>query len=1051
MGRIMYRPGKLSIFLILVLLFQSISSSMISVASAATSTEPTVENLYFTEKDQNEKIQELKVEKEFSIDLILQEGQDTVAEIQLPEGLSLSNESLAQKGLVYEKNTRTLKVDWTKFTVLEKKKRVPLSFTSSFSKKISIHAKTVRNGKIYYSNLLNIIPVSSKLTSTKQEANSEEPIKKEDGSKVLANEVASSPKQDTNATEAIKEDNSSKAAVNDVISSATGSRVKINDKDLNEEANGATNPQVKSFSPLSAAAAFTINNTDSYAAVQHNTNPKFRIYQLDGTSTAAKASINLNLPTWVSNFNAITVSKDNHIYFMANGVLGTTAVNRIFKVNSAGTVVAQFVVNQWSVSATMFGNKYYYNIGTTLYYYDVVTNQHGSIALVNDAGAPLTGLGPDIVADADGYIWFAQKDNLLQVNPDTGKIIRTLPVQGLSHQAPMGARGMSFLPDGRILFTSNGYNELNTRYTIDQDGKLTRLADMVGVPITSGGIGDLGSAVTPKFEPYPPVVESEKKFKILKKGTGTKVDQVQTGDTLVYTVRARNSKAAPSILKGLSFTDTIPAGLEYVPGTLMIDNQSMSDATDTDQGEVIDGKVTGKIGDVLDTNYHTIEFQVKVRPGNDGKTILNTADVTSLNADQQRPTAEFVVEHGGADMTFKKDVSHKKAYVGDTLTYTLEAKNSTTGGIWNGTITDTLPSGLTLVPGSTMLNGKVLMDGDVWSGTNLTVSNVTVKSGETATVTFQVVVDASALSSKIKNIATAVDPEDPNPITTPSIETDVVPNAGELKSSKEVFNASGESINSQEVKIGDQVTYQITAENIGDTTTIINHVKITDDIPKGLSYVPGTLTVNGEAKSDRYVTGQFVTVNDIGSLKGGEKVIVAFTVTVTEETQGDITNIATVEGTVPGKMSDDPEEPIKPQKPKVENTVQLLGQIEVEKVDAADVNIKLKNAVFQILDEEGKEVGTLITDVNGKAISDPLRPGTYTLREVQAPNGYMLLKNPIEVQVSASVQKIKVENTKNEWDIPNTGGIGTIIFYLIGSILMVVTLVLFFRKKKKTN
>ena len=71
------------------------------------------------------------------------------------------------------------------------------------------------------------------------------------------------------------------------------------------------------------------------------------------------------------------------------------------------------------------------------------------------------------------------------------------------------------------------------------------------------------------------------------------------------------------------------------------------------------------------------------------------------------------------------------------------------------------------------------------------------------------------------------------------------------------------------------------------------------------------------------------------------------------------------------------------------------------------------------------------------------------MEEIQAPNGYMLFRDPFEVEASSSAQKIKVENTKNEWNIPNTGGIVATIFYLIGTILMVVTLVLFFRKRGK--
>ncbi|WP_313897300.1 SpaA isopeptide-forming pilin-related protein [Bacillus cereus group sp. BfR-BA-01380] len=128
-----------------------------------------------------------------------------------------------------------------------------------------------------------------------------------------------------------------------------------------------------------------------------------------------------------------------------------------------------------------------------------------------------------------------------------------------------------------------------------------------------------------------------------------------------------------------------------------------------------------------------------------------------------------------------------------------------------------------------------------------------------------------------------------------------------------------------------------------------------------------------------------------------------------------------------------------------------IGQIEIEKVDAKDENLKLKNAVFQILDQDGKEVGRVTTDENGKAVSEQLLFGTYMIKEIKAPDGYMLLRDPIEVEITAnkSIQKIRVANTKSEWNIPNTGGVGANIFYIIGAVLMVVTLFLFFRKRNK--
>ncbi|MBE5107535.1 isopeptide-forming domain-containing fimbrial protein [Bacillus thuringiensis] len=139
-------------------------------------------------------------------------------------------------------------------------------------------------------------------------------------------------------------------------------------------------------------------------------------------------------------------------------------------------------------------------------------------------------------------------------------------------------------------------------------------------------------------------------------------------------------------------------------------------------------------------------------------------------------------------------------------------------------------------------------------------------------------------------------------------------------------------------------------------------------------------------------------------------------------------------------------------KPTASNEAKVVppvGQIEIEKVDAEDTNIKLKNAVFQIVDKDGKEVGKLTTDENGKATSDQLLFGTYTIKEVQAPDGYMLLREPIEVEITSKtpIKQIQVENSKSDWNIPETGGMGTTIFYVIGIIVMVATLIVFFRKR----
>ncbi|MEB5654988.1 SpaA isopeptide-forming pilin-related protein [Bacillus anthracis] len=88
------------------------------------------------------------------------------------------------------------------------------------------------------------------------------------------------------------------------------------------------------------------------------------------------------------------------------------------------------------------------------------------------------------------------------------------------------------------------------------------------------------------------------------------------------------------------------------------------------------------------------------------------------------------------------------------------------------------------------------------------------------------------------------------------------------------------------------------------------------------------------------------------------------------------------------------------------------GQFEIVKVDAEDKAKVLSDAEFEVY-KDGKKVEMLRTDKTGKVISQKLEPGTYTLKETKAPQGYTLLKEEIEVVVEANkVVQVQVENTK---------------------------------------
>ncbi|MFC9446118.1 SpaA isopeptide-forming pilin-related protein [Bacillus cereus] len=93
----------------------------------------------------------------------------------------------------------------------------------------------------------------------------------------------------------------------------------------------------------------------------------------------------------------------------------------------------------------------------------------------------------------------------------------------------------------------------------------------------------------------------------------------------------------------------------------------------------------------------------------------------------------------------------------------------------------------------------------------------------------------------------------------------------------------------------------------------------------------------------------------------------------------------------------------------IKNTIQK-GQIELKKIDSENGEKPLANAEFDIV-KDGVVVEHIVTDKDGKAISKPLAPGKYILKETKAPEGYQLKETEFEVNVTGDgIFPIQVEN-----------------------------------------
>lgn len=93
------------------------------------------------------------------------------------------------------------------------------------------------------------------------------------------------------------------------------------------------------------------------------------------------------------------------------------------------------------------------------------------------------------------------------------------------------------------------------------------------------------------------------------------------------------------------------------------------------------------------------------------------------------------------------------------------------------------------------------------------------------------------------------------------------------------------------------------------------------------------------------------------------------------------------------------------------------------------------------------------TDENGVASFDGLADGTYYLEETEAPAGYNKLTQPVEVTVNGGDTESKLSVTAKVANntgalLPSTGGMGTTIFYVLGSVLVLAAVVLLVTKKR---
>lgn len=139
-----------------------------------------------------------------------------------------------------------------------------------------------------------------------------------------------------------------------------------------------------------------------------------------------------------------------------------------------------------------------------------------------------------------------------------------------------------------------------------------------------------------------------------------------------------------------------------------------------------------------------------------------------------------------------------------------------------------------------------------------------------------------------------------------------------------------------------------------------------------------------------------------------------------------------------------------------------------------NTELKLKGAEFTLKDREGNLIkigsnttGTYISGDTGLVLEGSLKHGTYTLKEVKAPQGYLILPEEITITVSdkgvtvtgpngkvtceKDEDEVYVINVQNEvlYDLPSTGHTGIFNVVMSGILLMVAGILIIFKMRGK--
>ncbi len=236
----------------------------------------------------------------------------------------------------------------------------------------------------------------------------------------------------------------------------------------------------------------------------------------------------------------------------------------------------------------------------------------------------------------------------------------------------------------------------------------------------------------------------------------------------------------------------------------------------------------------------------------------------------------------GYDLTITKVVDQATAAPNDTLVYTVVVTNSGPSTATNVDLTDTLPTGITFVSGTTTVGGQSV----VGSGGSPTVTSTigTLLSGQSATITINATVDAGTSGLITNTAVTSGTDESDTTNNTATADTTIQPNI-------DLAITKVDDDNNQSLSPGDSISYTLGVQNNGPSSA--TGVTVVDVLPTGLTFNPTGSTVPDSTVA---VAGGTQLTYNLGSMANAASSNITINATIDSSFTGTLTNTATVSG-----------------------------------------------------------------------------------------------------------------------------------------------------------